>query len=538
MEHTKTRHLFVVGSTVLILLSRSTALSQEKTVPACQVARPIQRPVGAPNASDVIMRTLTLHPRNRSDPHSTREAIEDFHVTRLEWSYVTNREFIGWLKASGRVFGGAAAAPSFLPGDDVTWFEKVVIVNADGEPIIAPWKRTWKRTLWGCINNPELERGYLQYLKGYIDAGAQVMQRDEPGANFNATRWGGCFCQHCMRGFRQFLHDNTTPDERRQMKIADLDSFDYRRHVKDQNAPVGDPFGRWDGGRLKELFVQFQTEASVAFHRRTRQAINEYAGRHVPFSCNNGAHRWSPIELEFDWVFGELSYGRATGVQLHAAMGAATEHGRVQVVTMPKKGDRENLDEWQRRTRQTIATAYACGGLCMVPWDVYMPKDAPRYFGTPEQYADLFGFIRANAAYLDGYYEAAATGPGINEIRYGAATPVDLGEGSEGVFAFVRAKPGQPKAPVVVHLVSWSAESKPVTLRLRRPCFFGDKNLATKLRVPVAYDEQAHKAAEETGSFSSLSSDSDLATTNQGAFSTVQVPPVKPWAILVVSPAS
>jgi hypothetical protein len=218
-------------------------------------------------------------------------------------------------------------------------------------------------------------------------------------------------------------------------------------------------------------------------------------------------------------------------------MGAAAEHVRIQVVTMPKKGDRENLDEWQRRTRRTIATAYACGGLCMVPWDVYMPKDAPRYFGTPEQYADLFGFIRASAKYLDGYEDAAAIGKGINETRYGDA-PVELGKGSEGVFCFVRAKPGQREAPVVVHFVSWAAESKPFAIRLRRACFFGDKRLAAKLRAPVDYDSHAHKKAEEMGEFSSLSSDSELATSTEGPFTVLEIPPLGPWAILVVSPES
>ena len=47
-----------------------------------------------------------------------------------------------------------------------------------------------------------------------VDAGAQVMQRDEPGCNFNATRWGGCFCTHCIPAFRQYLAKNTAADQR------------------------------------------------------------------------------------------------------------------------------------------------------------------------------------------------------------------------------------------------------------------------------------------------------------------------------------
>jgi hypothetical protein len=503
----------------------------------CEAAKPLQRPAGAPKASDVIMRTLSWHPRNAKDPHDTMQALEDFHVSRLEWAYVDKKPLIEKVKASRRVFGGAASAPSYVPVDrDSDWFEKVVILNLDGEPIIAPWKRTWNRTLWGCINNPELERGYMQYLQRYVDAGADVMQRDEPGANLNATRWGGCFCPHCIKAFRRYLAENTSPEKRKELGITDLETFDYREHLRREGAPVGDPFGRWDGGELKRLFVAFQTEATIAFHRRTRKALDAYAGRRVPMSCNNGAHRWSEIELMFDWAFGELSYGRSRPDVLYTAMREAAEHDRIQVVTMPKKGDYDNPDEWQRRTRQTIATAYACGGLCMVAWDVYMPRDAPRYFGTPEQYADLFGFIRANAAYLDGYEDAAVVGKGMKNDRYGPSPPVAVRGGSGDVWAFVRARPGEPEAPVAIHLIEWGSESKPFALALKNAGFFGPKPLSLQLFVPSQYDRAAHQKAEQTGDFSPLAKAVELKAEMQGGLTTVEVPALNPWGILVVSP--
>ena len=45
--------------------------------------------------------------------------------------------------------------------------------------------------------------------------------------------------------------------------------------------------------------------------------------------------------------------------------------------------------------------------------------------GKPEEYADLYGFVRANAEYLDGYEEAAVAGPGLTRRslrRLAAAT--------------------------------------------------------------------------------------------------------------------
>ncbi len=482
------------------------------------------------------MRSLGVHPRSKQDPHDTMQALRDFHATTLAWAYITDRDFIARVKASGRVFGGAASAPSYIPADtEKDWFEEVVIVDLEGKPIIAPWKRTWKRTLWGCVNNPQLQRGYIEYLKRYIDAGAQVMQRDEPGANFNATHWGGCFCDHCMAAFRRYLAANTTAEQRRRLGIGNPETFDYRQYLRAAGAPVGDPFGRWNGGELKELFIEFQTKATIEFHRRTRKAIDQYAGRHVPFSCNNGVRRWGEIELCFDWAFGELAYRDATAHSLYRAMRQATAHNRLQVVTMPKKSNYDDLEQWERRTRQTIAMAYACGGHCMVPWDVYMPRDAPRYFGKPEQYADLFGFIRAASRYFDGYEQAVATGYGVPKQDENENTPPGVRiVGDQRVFAMVRAVPEDGNAPVVIHLVDWSEHPHRFALQVDPARFFGDRPLEIRLLLPKPYVESEHRAAEQSGDFRPLCRTVLLAT---GRVASVDIPALDPWGIVVVEPS-
>jgi len=519
----------------LAVLAALAAAKEPKPMPTVhEVAKPRKLPDGAPKASDVLMRSLSLHPRNAKDPHDTWKALGDFHVTRLEWAYITDKEFIARVKASGRRFGGAASAPSYIPPKGVRdWFEKVVIVNADGKPIIAPWKRKWNRTLWGCISNPELERGYLEYLKRYIDAGAHHMQRDEPEANYLATRWGGCFCPLCMQGFRGFLRKKTTAEERTKLGIGNLETFDYGSHLKKQGAPVGDAFGRWrGGGKLKQLFIQFQAEATIAFHKRTRKALDDYAGRRVPISCNNGCRRWGDIQMFFDWAFGELSYGHATAVQIHNTMQEATRRGCLQVVTMPKKGDQKNPEEWQHRTRCTIAMAYACGGHCMVPWDTYMPNNAPRYFGAPEQYADLYGFIRAIGQWLDGYEYAGAFGKGIKGRLYGKEPPLKL-RSPGTVFAVVRARPGGKEDPVAIHLIDWAREPKPFVVELNPARFYGDRPLKLRLLTPPTYDAKAHQEAERSKRYSALSRTLPLTL---DADRMVEIPALAPWAMLLVEP--
>ena len=520
---------------LVALLAARDALAAE-TKRACEFAKPRAMPDGAPKASDVIMRSLTLRVAKGKNHYDTFQALDDFHVTRLEWAYIQNAAFIAKVRESGRLFGGAAssALSHVAKSKAGPEYADIACVNLNGEPVIPTWKRTWRPpgNLWMCANNPKLELAYVEYLKSCVDAGAQVLQRDEPGGNENAVSWGGCFCDHCMGAFREFLAKNVTSEKQQQLGLGDLATFDYRDLLKRQGAPVGDDFRRFDGGELRQLFTQFQTEATVVFHQRTRRALNEYAGRRVAISCNNGCRRWTPIELEFDWCFGELSYRHATPGFIHEAMQQATEQGRCQVITMPKKSDREHLDAWCDVTRRSIAMAYACGGHCMVPWDVYMPSDAPRYFGTTEQYSDLYGFIRANAQYLDGYEYAGAFGPDIDCKFYGDAPPVRLTNGSN-VSAVIRAIPGQDDAPVVVHLVDWSDAPRPMQLMLDPSAFFGDKAFKLKLVVPAPYDKAAHEKAEQSREYHALSKTIAL---GGGYVASVSIPALSPWGLLIIEP--
>ena len=525
----KTRNLLLLAATLAAFTPSATNAATPP--PVWETAKPGPQPPGAPRASDVIMRALKLRQRSAKESYDVRQALNDFHVTRLEWAYITDAKFIGEQKQAGRVFGGAVSAPSYVrPAGVKDWFERVVVVNRLGQPLIAPSKRNWSRTLWGCMNNPELERGYVADLKKSIDSGAQVMQRDEPEGNYLAVKWGGCFCEHCMAAFRKFLAKKLTADERRKLGVEPVDHFDYRAYLAKLNAPVGDEFGRWDGGRLKQLFEQFQLDSTVAFHQRTRAALDRLAGRHVAMSCNNGVAKWSPVQLEFDWAFGELSFSHAQPDYLLSAFHAALEHGRLQVVTMPKSSHTGDLEPPRSRTRPTVATAYALGGWCMVPWDVYMPGDTPRYFGEPEQYADLFGFIRAAAPWLDGYSEAAVTGVTGRDTRYEDRPPVTVLDHPE-VLAVVRAKPGQSDAPVVIHLVDWSSQPRPFKIALDPTTLSGGHPWRVSLLQPTAYNAEAHRTAQTSGKFASLIQKQEL---GHGYLTTASIPALHPWGIVVL----
>lgn len=543
------------------LSARATPLISELATPpiarpagvtaASDVAKPRQAPSGAPLAADVMMRSLRVHPANEKDPHDTLKATRAFHVTRLDWIPYLSLEFVREAGSGGIPVSASLSASIPRMTDGAA--DRMSLRDLNGEPVCMKHKRDWSWNKEGCVNNPEYQKWYETAVFNFLDMGCAGLQRDEPGANINVTRYGGCFCAHCMAGFRQFLAVNTMPEQRRQLGGEPVTEFDYGAYLRKIGAPTGDAFEKWDGGELKRLFIEFQRESTVAFHRRMRQAANDHAGHVVPWSCNNGARYWDPERMVFDYFIGELSLSKAKPQYLHEIFRKAEELQKVQVITMPLTGKPIGNDDIRPITRKTIATAYALGGLCMVPWDTYMPKDQPRYFGKPGEYADLFAFVRANDRFLDRYGTAGAFGPGIPEDRYGQSSPLILEGENRKLYAFLRAIPGSSGDAVVIHLVDWNEKaSQPAVLKLRTAAFFGNQPLDIQLRTPKPFDAAAHTDAEEkarslrkptdrlgplqSAAYEPLVQHLHLDTTPSGEFTRIELPPLDPWGILVVTP--
>jgi len=177
--------------------------------------------------------------------------------------------------------------------------------------------------------------------------------------------------------------------------------------------------------------------------------------------------------------------------------------------------------------RRAIAGCYGNGMLFIVPWDQYAGTTEPRVFSAPEDLADLYGFVRGNATYLDGYEAATATGHGL-----GASEALSLDD-AHGVSAWVRAQPGEKDAPVVIHLVDWN-EPSAFRISLRNAAFFPDRRFTIKLRTPAPYDTAAHAAAEDAQAYDSLVVSKPLDVESDGEWSHVSVPALTPWGMLVV----
>lgn len=528
---------------------------------ACEIAQPFERPDDVPAAGDVTIRSLNFRPMDKNDKNDTMQSMQDFHATRLEWVYLRfndeEKQLIEQVKDLGRVFGSAGQSATAVEVELSAGREYVAycMIDINGEPLFLSHSRYWTVPIYpGCVNNPTYKKRNLEYYERNIDWGAEVIQRDDPAAQHHFAMTGqGCFCEFCMAGFRDYLKKHATPALLDDAGIEEMDDFCYRTWLHDKGL-VED--NKAKSNPLSSLFAEFQKETLVQFFRDIRTAVNIHAKKHVPFSSNNTSYqRWEePYYTIFDFGISELLIETANPAHIYERAQKACSLGKVQVFGSPKtRGQEYPKDYLTALKRKVIATTYAVGAMSRVPWDIFeQTKDGKgRYFGKPHDYADLYGFVRANDKYLAGYQDAGAFGPDIEETRYGSIRPVKVN--GEKVYAFVRAVPGDRNAPVVIHLVDWNEkpQGKDIEIVLQDECFFADKQLTCAMYVPAAYNKAEHDRAEkkalamlrpgeklsskQAAAFERMSEPVQPRIRHENGKTILSAPALNPWAMLVVS---
>lgn len=161
------------------------------------------------------------------------------------------------------------------------------------------------------------DRAYMAYVhrqvEMMIDAGAGGIMVDEPDAMLVGLRHGGCFCDDCRRGFRDWLRAHPSDETAR----LDLDNFDYREHLLAlgwTDATLARSVNRrlWDAP-LHRAYVDYVYDlmvrnlAEVADHARGYS--RRMRGEAVPVSANvyNYYPEFAPFRRSLDFLTGEKS---------------------------------------------------------------------------------------------------------------------------------------------------------------------------------------------------------------------------------------
>ncbi len=494
------------------------------------IVRPHPRPPGSPSAADVCFSTRWPDTGKRDSLKAARE----FHATRLDWLYLTgkpdsDKAFVARAKAKGYPVGGTLNCQlNDAPGSTAHTFTIGRTVNMKGDALKDPWTKKYGGR-FGCPNNPDYAKLFLAHARYALDAGVDYFQMDGVQLNEIMTQYGGCFCAFCVEGFRAYIASHSTPEQRGRWGIGELATFDYAKFLLSQGTDPDSGLSAWKGPReLRELFLDFQIASGLRFLGDMYQQIDQMAGRKLTYSCNANEEFLTTYHKVHNFAFIE-AYPFKEGVPAFLyghRLKPAQEMGKPYLMTFVSHDVPHN--------RRFIASAYAMGSNVIVPWDVFTGLDSPRFYGTPAQFADLYGFIRASAPLLDGYEEACVLGPSIQDARYPAERPPLQVYAASPVLAVVRAKPGKADAPVVVHLVATTGDGTgPLRVTFDPRRFFGARPLRMRFVAPAPYDAAAHECAEASGDFSRLCKVVDVPG---GRVSMMDLPAIDPWGILVVEP--
>ncbi len=298
--------------------------------------------------------------------------------------------------------------------------------DLNDRPAITWWAHRYKGhpPYFFCTNAPGY-RHYLMYqLRRVMEAGTDWLMIDSAIptiASLNA-RYGGCFCEHCMEGFREYLKSNLGAADRETWAIEDLESFNFRDFLlahgfTDERYrtqilafPPVIP--------LANEYFDFQWAEVNALFREFKRYAQEFSAD-VPMSSNSPFY-WAEFMYAVDahdFYTNEMQYLPPEDEILPTdpvyTFKLADGLGRLLAITgVPRAFEPPRLNDRPGHIRLWIAQAYAHGHVFMAPDKMWTLRNAGEpdrwYHSKPGDYEALYHFIRDYPELFDGY-ESAAT---------------------------------------------------------------------------------------------------------------------------------
>ena len=243
-------------------------------------------------------------------------------------------------------------------------------------------------------NNP-VWREYLKaVIRIQIDAGVDGIQLDEAELPITSFQYGGCFCQDCMKGFRQYLKDLPEDQLPAELQGVDLETFHYGEWLLAQGL---DFKTNREAAPLFWEYHRYQTRQIARYFGELSDYIREYAaqkGRTVLVSgnfFNLVAHWYYPMEPKVDLIITEMRntrYRQPAWYRYVAGFAAGkpvivaeNPYGGVipDLVQMLKVGKGHDL------FRMSLYEAAALGANMSVPYGAWMGSVIQDSFNPPHE---------------------------------------------------------------------------------------------------------------------------------------------------------
>jgi hypothetical protein len=397
--------------TLLALLYASTSAAVGWQLTDGALAHPAYRGL-VPKKSDVVFSTRFKRPE-------APVVAKAFGATRIEWVYSTDEEFLRSLKEAASWFGGAinsnASGSKIKPPSD-----EAMAKDFDGNSLIHHWMQRWTSSpvtamhpgRYVTTTHPEARRVLREQVKLYLAAGAKSIQFDDPLLQLNAALgWRGDFNPSTLAGFDEYLANYSNKSQLNKLGLDDMRG-DYREFLKSKYRvkDTADYRNRYRSIPSNAIWLQYHRHTVREYFKSLRLFL-ESSQPPVALSMNLAILDW-PDEKKYqfflaplaDYTMPETSILNTADLVVRAATSRALGIGYVPSIKPRGRGE----------NRVAIATFYALGGQPIVPWDVNTGNDdngqPKRFFGSVEDYGDLYHFVRADPALFDEKESAAVVG--------------------------------------------------------------------------------------------------------------------------------
>lgn len=430
---------------------------------------------GFPKYGDVMMRGLKVLRSPDGTGPDTLAAAKAFGVNRIEWIFDVDDAFINEAKKEG-----ISISPGLSPNlyrevvkDIPDGVAKFMCRDLGGNLVVYPHFRLFKNFETDFyvpdVADEEFTRLYIDYVCGMVEKGVLSAHRDDWAPNFGVIRMGGSFGPASIAYFREYLRKKYNADELKRLGVDDINTFDVRQHFLALGAPVGPGFDTWRDSPLVEDYVRAMRQAVLDHWTKVRKEVAARTGKNLVLAGH--VLEWDDLGTAFDYGIAELPSHFEQPPTIYHFARETYRAGKRQAYLPGVDAKWQEKPDFVQRTRRVIALCYAYGTLAVVPWDQFMSPRGARYFGKPEEYADLFWLVRKNRQFFDNHEEAFVTGWDSSSGLYQWAPTQLLGPepasplppvrlNSRTMLASVRKVPGVD-GKATIHLVDWAMGPRP-----------------------------------------------------------------------------
>jgi hypothetical protein len=331
--------------------------------------------------------------------------------------------------------------------------QRAVVLDIAGEKVVPPWLTETANgvpSYWGCTNNP-IFRAHLDHrIELSSGAAGALLHIDDHLGTAASMNFGGCFCEHCMRGFRSWLKANRTVSQLAGLSVDSVDTFDYAARVRNVGITTRVAYIstlHYESLPLAKEFLAFQRDAifSVIHHLRNKAAA--VWGREVALGVN--AWNMSASQLAdahlVDYFANEIEHIGKEDLQPPFSYLLGTALGRP-IFSTASGGDWVVIKKTNavKRVQAWLAQAYAFGHSFMYAYRKwgYSTESGTIWYDTPiATYLPVAELLHQAPSLFDGLepirsvavlYDAATEERGKSQAMkvvaalHGAKIPVSL----------------------------------------------------------------------------------------------------------------